>query len=562
MAVVCLVGLTLFATNASAEDLASGTCGDNLTWVLTDDGTLTISGEGAMLDYKTSSNTAPWFTKRTKIASVIIEDGVTSIGGHAFFSCLKLERITIADTVTSIGEGAFKDCTKLTAITIPDGVNSIDYSAFRGCTGLTSITIPDSVTSIEWNVFEGCSSLTSITIPDSVTSIGDSAFSGCTSLTSITIPDSVTSISEGAFYGCTSLTSVTILEGVTSIGEFAFSNCTSLTSITIPDGVTSIGEDAFYNCSSLWHVLYKGTEEAWNAISIGRSNWELTSATRHYNCTGDEVTDPVDKVCKVCSGACDHTWIDATCSTPKTCGICKATEGDALGHQEIIDEAVAPTCTDDGLSQGIRCAVCEEILAAQETVPALGHSMDLWYMEIAPTCTETGLIRRDCDRCDYFENGGIVAIGHDYTSAVTEPTCTEQGYTTRTCANCGDSYVENYVDAAGHTWDEGVVTKEPTADTEGVRTYTCTVCGDTKTESIPKTENDDEIDALQGDVNGDGKVDTTDAKLIMQFDLGIIDESALNLSVADVNGDGKIDTTDAKLIMQLDLGIITEFPKP
>ena len=65
---------------------------------------------------------------------------------------------------------------------------------------------------------------------------------------------------------------------------------------------------------------------------------------------------------------------------------------------------------------------------------------------------------------------------------------------------------------------------------------------------------------LMGDVNGDGAVDTTDAKLVMQLDLGLTEEAELDPAVADVNGDGAIDTTDAKLIMQLDLGLITEFP--
>ena len=66
--------------------------------------------------------------------------------------------------------------------------------------------------------------------------------------------------------------------------------------------------------------------------------------------------------------------------------------------------------------------------------------------------------------------------------------------------------------------------------------------------------------ALLGDVNGDGKVDTTDAKLVMQYDLDLIDETGLELAAADVNGDGQVDTTDAKLIMQLDLGLINTFP--
>ena len=75
---------------------------------------------------------------------------------------------------------------------------------------------------------------------------------------------------------------------------------------------------------------------------------------------------------------------------------------------------------------------------------------------------------------------------HSYTAVVTAPTCTEKGYTTHTCA-CGDSYVDTYVDALGHAWDSGTVTKQPTATETGIRTYTCTRCHETKTESIPAT---------------------------------------------------------------------------
>ena len=74
---------------------------------------------------------------------------------------------------------------------------------------------------------------------------------------------------------------------------------------------------------------------------------------------------------------------------------------------------------------------------------------------------------------------------HSYTAVVTPPTCTEKGYTTHTCS-CGDSYVDTYVDALGHVWDSGKVTKQPTATETGIRTYTCTRCGETKTETIPK----------------------------------------------------------------------------
>ena len=80
----------------------------------------------------------------------------------------------------------------------------------------------------------------------------------------------------------------------------------------------------------------------------------------------------------------------------------------------------------------------------------------------------------------------VEAHEHSYTAVVTPPTCTEKGYTTHTCV-CGDSYVDTYVDALGHAWDSGKVTKQPTATETGVRTYTCTRCSATKTETIPAT---------------------------------------------------------------------------
>ncbi len=231
--------------------IASGTCGDNLTWELTDDGTLTISGTGAMTNY--SYDSAPWFSNRFSITKVIINNGVTSIGDYAFFYCENLTSIIIPDSVTIIGNSAFYEC-YMTSITIPDSVTSIGNEAFYFCDRLTSITIPDGVTSIGNYTFYFCNSLTSITIPDSVTSIGNDAFCCCSNLSNITIPDSVTSIGDGAFYGCTCLTSITIPDGVTSIGESAFGCCYILTSITIPDSVTSIGDYAFYHCESLTNI--------------------------------------------------------------------------------------------------------------------------------------------------------------------------------------------------------------------------------------------------------------------------------------------------------------------
>ena len=117
-----------------------------------------------------------YFAYDNLLASITIPQGVTSIGGSAFYYCTSLASITIPQGVTSIGTFAFYYCTSLASITIPQGVTSIGGYAFSNCTSLASITIPQGVTSIVGSTFSNCTSLASITIPQGVTSIGSSAF--------------------------------------------------------------------------------------------------------------------------------------------------------------------------------------------------------------------------------------------------------------------------------------------------------------------------------------------------------------------------------------------------
>ena len=271
-----------FDIAASAESVASGTCGENLTWSLDNEGTLTISGTGEMNNYVHSydSDIGKGYSKSIK--RVVIEEGVTSIGDNAFTTnCRGITDVTIPDSVTSIGESAFEGCA-LTSINLPEGVTSIGPGAFMDCK-LTSINLPDSVTSIGGNAFTNCA-LKSVTIPRNVSSIGKKAFNSydlesinvdpdnsyyssvdgvmynkdMTKLvtfpcgkTSVTLPDTLTSIDENTFYECEKLESVIIPNGVKSIGESAFEGCRKLKSVTIPESVESIGKDAFYDCTAM-----------------------------------------------------------------------------------------------------------------------------------------------------------------------------------------------------------------------------------------------------------------------------------------------------------------------
>ena len=190
-----------------------------ITWSLSSNGTLTISGTGDMED-------TPWSYQRNNIQKVVINNGVTNIGNYAFSECTKLNSIIIPNSVTYIGDRAFNGCSSLTSVNIPNSVTSIGGYAFNGCSSLTSITIPNSVTSIGLNAFNHTkwydnqpdglvyaglllykykgtmATNTKIEIKDGIIEIGDFAFNGCTGLTSITIPNSVTSIGECAFDGC------------------------------------------------------------------------------------------------------------------------------------------------------------------------------------------------------------------------------------------------------------------------------------------------------------------------------------------------------------------------
>ena len=139
--------------------VSSGSCGSSVTYELDENGLLVISGSGDMGIYQ-GITYCPWHAQRENIKTVIIKNGVTSIGDGAFSGCTSLTAVTIPDSVTSIGDAAFYECTSLTAVTIPDSVTSIRESAFSGCTSLTAITIPDSVTSIGNGAFYECTGLT------------------------------------------------------------------------------------------------------------------------------------------------------------------------------------------------------------------------------------------------------------------------------------------------------------------------------------------------------------------------------------------------------------------
>ncbi len=295
---------------AGAQIIDSGNCGasgDNVTWALDDTGTLTISGEGEMKDYRLAPF-RPW--NQDSVTRINISGGITNIGGGAFTLCENLMSVDIAEGVKTIDDRAFDRCFSLTEVNIPSSINNIGANAFDECVNLLAINVNDNnqmyysdegilfnkdmnilikypagKTAVQYNIpdniitigyaafkdnknikniisssnlkniedgaFASCTNLYSIDIPNGVTYIGKSAFRLCENLVKAELPDSVTFIGSWAFDSCSNLLTINIPFGVQTIGERTFSDCKSLDEIDIPNSVTSIGLQAFIRCESI-----------------------------------------------------------------------------------------------------------------------------------------------------------------------------------------------------------------------------------------------------------------------------------------------------------------------
>ena len=256
---------------SAADDIASGTCGDNLTWTLNSEGTLTVSGTGPMDDYP-----YPFFSSGIIYPKYPWRDVAASI-----------KRVVIQEGVTSIGEAAFVICPNLTDVTISDSVVDIGDSAFERCAALTHVTFGKSLVNIGASAFHLCESLTEIIIPDGVTEIGRSAFNGCYTLKKVTLPQNLTVINPGVFLHCQALTSISIPDGVTSIGQQAFFGCQKLCAVLLPSQLETINDMAFHGCLILERVYYRGSSQDWTKITIGSHREYLNKATIIRSFTGD-----------------------------------------------------------------------------------------------------------------------------------------------------------------------------------------------------------------------------------------------------------------------------------
>ena len=375
-----LLLLSVIPLTASAATIVdSGTCGENLTWALDDNGTLFISGTGAMYDYDyfNLDNTVPWNNIRLSIKAVKFSDGVTHIGNYAFFGYKNLNSVDFSKDTISIGDYAFDYCHSLKSINLPVKLKIIGDLAFAAC-GLTSIILPEGLTDIGMAAFCESENLESIYIPASVTNIGLGVFNCCYNLKYVTVNTNnkfFTNDEYGVLFNKDKTrllhyalgngrTSYAIPDGVTSIAAWAFFDC-GLESIGIPLSLSSIEEVAFCECDTLKDVYYIGTSEQWQKISINRENNYLTDANIHFNHnlhTYNTVTTPATHLV---DGIITYT---CNCGDTYTESITKTTEHT---YNTIV---TAPTCENQGFTT-YTCA-CGDSYVADYTATVAHRDAD------------------------------------------------------------------------------------------------------------------------------------------------------------------------------------------
>ena len=235
-----------------------GYCGasgneENVMWMY-DNGTLTISGIGAMADFEPAN--APWQEYcQNDITKIVISDGITTIGTAAFGGCFQLTDVYIPNSVTSIGMYGFCDCHSLTNVSIPGSVTTIDYGAFQDCSNLKTVNLPSCLTTISDYAFSGCIDLSNIILPNSIESVGSQAFNDTKWYDNQS--DGVVYVGKVAYKYKGQMpenTYLEIIDGTISISSGAFKNFSNLVEVFIPESVCNIGEWSFYGCTNLTKV--------------------------------------------------------------------------------------------------------------------------------------------------------------------------------------------------------------------------------------------------------------------------------------------------------------------
>ncbi|MBE6927594.1 MAG: hypothetical protein E7467_03770 [Ruminococcaceae bacterium] len=506
---------------APVHAATTGTCG-NLTWTY-DSGTLTISGYGPMPDFDTTyANTrAPWYNYNTLVDTIIIKNGVTSIGANAFYNYELVPSINIPVSVRSIGEKAFLFCDLLADAPLPPYLSHIGENAFAFC-ALKEIILPETLTELSAKAFYYCTKATTLHFGSNLKTIGASAFEGCESvreltllqgmnvggsafkdsgLVKLTIPDRAEgakdiTLGKYAFDDCRHLEEVYIGDSVTTISDYAFRNCTALKKLTIGGRVSTIGKYAFNGDTALAEVKFPNSLTLIDDFAfmyctglkkITMGNRPVTTDQHAFdNCNALEGVYISDL-----SVWC-HSDFYMYGGSPLYYARNLYLDGILVEHLVIPEDVTMLNgSTFDNMS-------CLKTVVLPPNVHKIGWTefSGCYNLErivvLDPNCeianpqstSQMGTVKktvlhgwRDSTLQTYAETYGYTFTTHNESITVlSEPTCTESGERLHHCSVCKHSYTES-VAALGHDYTSS--STEPTCTQGSVTTHVCNRCEDT-----------------------------------------------------------------------------------
>ena len=401
-----------FTLNADGNSYTLSAFGaDFRNYAMKNDGNIVLPStvNGLSVTAVGASDATAALTTTSQIKTLTIPASVKSIGNNAFAGCSGLTNIYFEENsqLETIGERAFANCIALTSVEIPKSVITLGKQAFsmpsEGNASLAEVTFEEGsqLKTIGDYAFSSCKQLTTIEIPENVTKITYGAFKNCTSLETVTFAgNKVTYFGSAIFYGCTSLKNIDIPSTLTTLGKQAFRECTSLESVVIPAGIVSpvqgIDDATFVGCTSLKQVVILCELQT---IKICLENGEVLDA--FDGCTS--LTDVF------------YAYSKEQMSTVANIGNIKAFENvtfhynttSAHEYTIVTDEAVAPTCTETGLTEGSHCSVCGAVIVAQETI-AIDPTAHNWGDEWVDSGDGVNCIRYCLNGCTDAET-----IEHD-----------------------------------------------------------------------------------------------------------------------------------------------------
>ena len=298
--------------SGSQAVVASGTCGPNATWRLSNTGTLTISGSGEV-------TSAPWLADYVSvIRQVKVEEGITVLKRAAFYEATSLQQVNLPNSLLVIEDACFEHCTSLKQIIIPDSVHTIGADAFKS-SGLEKVYLSNSLKTLSANLFANCHNLMEITIPASVTSVEEMVFSNTTGIIN------------------RKMDSIRFLGDAPAFTDSTFSQLT--VNIYVPEG------------NPTWTAAVMKNYGGWVTWGYDSSHYYdpvVTPAT----CTAGGYTTWIcacgDSYVTDHTPALPHAWGAGPCTKPRTCTVCGASSGSS-GH--AYDDNVDGTCNFCGINR-------------------------------------------------------------------------------------------------------------------------------------------------------------------------------------------------------------------